>query len=257
MGAGISYAGYRTGFPFPIVYGATIWDGTTYTIGGVPGDGADGVVVGDGTSHPLGFTFLQMVEYWWRVRQLKSELNLIIGIDYAGYVGSGTVAKDFFSTRTDFLDVPDYNEVSQAELWKLVRGTVPFSNQDDTVTYVVGDYSAEDGGSPPDTKYNNVEMPPGGMFGGLQTVYKVDELYYPSLNIIEIFTMVDLDIFWIYSSASINRVPVHTATLAGIGTFTLYKDDYVDHTLSGTYNILPVEWFGYGGKWNTTNGNRL
>jgi hypothetical protein len=255
MGAGISYAGYRTGFPFPIRYDATIWDGTTYDVGGLPGDGSGGIVVGNGTAHPLGFTFKQMTEYWWRVRKLKTALDLSFGIDVGTQTGTGDAEIDWFTVRTDVLHI-DQIEVAQTDLWKLVRGDVPFV-RDEFDEFVVGSYSTTDGEDPPTTFYGNVTSPTGGAIGFSDLVYKVDGLYYPNLVTSEVFTFVDLDIFFIYSTAGSTRTAVHTATFADVGTFTLYKDDGVDHTISGTYDILPVEWFGYGATWNTTNGLRL
>lgn len=86
--AKVSYAGYRTGFPFvvrekgPSNVAIAEWDRVTFDSLGRPTNDADDphghrAVCGRGTDWPIGFTFHQFVRFFWRIKtwELSAAFN--------------------------------------------------------------------------------------------------------------------------------------------------------------------------------------
>lgn len=73
----VNYKGYRTGFPFLIPERAqdglpvSVWGGTTFSSGPSKSSDEQIDVVGPGTMHPVGLTFAEAMEHFWRVKSYK------------------------------------------------------------------------------------------------------------------------------------------------------------------------------------------
>lgn len=247
MSLGISYAGYRNGFPGKVHH--AMEDGTPFSIFDFSGTPAaeelpPAHTLGPGTYHPVGLSLSEAAELYWRVK----EHRFVSALEWLPDISTPpAVALPIDSTKS----IAATHEV---EMIPGVGSFVPalievdsFTMYDSTETaYFIGSAWSTIGYYYP---------------GGVHEMRFFDGLYWPHINFgVETDAGVG-PIFYTGSlcvgdfSGGIWK-PESAATMDFHGhTLKLYEDS--DMTTTGTATVSASEYWGYGGKFNTTTGARI
>lgn len=282
----LSYNGYRTGFPFPLITKNElgdpigIWDQTTLYDYLPSGDSGQAVkVVGEGVPYyPLGFTLQQLCVFFWRAKTLKfaadftsaqSPCEHTILVDGSAFV----MPKHIRPQATPAIS--DYEVPSEAALISPIA--------DNTTTAVVIDQEFPldalfpfDGATP---WLVGTWVETGGGYGAgdcagkvyfdvdfSKTVLASDGKYYPYLSIrFEVWADNTLAGGGYPTACGINTAisdvtgPQLTLTICGaagnISARQQYELAFPAESASGTITVSPEEYWTHGGIWNAASGD--
>jgi hypothetical protein len=240
----ISFAGYRTGFPFPLRHRSAnglpfeAWDGSTLDITGVPTASSGADVYGIGTGHPVGLTISQMAELFWRVRKLR------VDFDYTTYWDSGGGSGSYSGSGLESpMMNPPHGEVT-FEAGLIREG----SN--------MGHYAAEiiaPGSSVLEVGYK----------GEWQEIWKINDLYYPyvRLGLGGRFTVVSPGdaggaLGNPVTGLEVNFLDIINLPFWGSNMLATVGQD-PPYSGTGTIEIVADAWWPYDGKFDPDDGSRL
>lgn len=245
----ISYAGYRTGFPFPIMHRSPNglpfepWDGVT--VGGSDlfygAEAASGAMVyGPGTFHPIGFTAGELAELYWRSKTIRLVTNYDFGwydSPSGGTFNETPIAEDSVIPRTAYVDPITH----EANLYK-------------ENFFYLNDIEPET------TGWTNISFWPSDYWPG-GNVMKVGNLYYPSLLVESngCFTALrgnetggnfDQPLNGMTAMIFGRELPMWVTSMYPVGTPPKYPPFYGNGSIVLNYDTF----FEYNGKWNTSTG---
>jgi hypothetical protein len=222
----ISYAGYRTGFPFPLRHKSAngmpfeAWDGSTLD-GASPAAESGADVYGYGTSHPIGLTIGQLASLFWRTKQL------VMDYDYVMYYNSG--AGNVAETGSLFAPITPAESASM-----LVDDETNFHSGFSGYASAWINYAA---------------------------TRKIGSLYYPAMSFGAWGRWTAIG-----GGESLGNLdyPVSGITVGFMGHFlpmwasgvlqTLTPSQGPTYSGTGTIEIVGEEYWSYNGKWNTATG---
>jgi hypothetical protein len=245
MSLGISYAGYRTGFPFVIQHKSAnglpfeLWLGVKTNLGSPAADsGAD--VYGFGTYHPIGMTIGQLAELFWRIKSL----NVVYDYTFYWDGGGGSITAAGSGVEALIRQSPD-PVTSEAFL----IGEGPMEHYRSEILTTVG--TSEIG-----VYYHS--PPAASDF----TVWKIGDLYYPSIR-------VGMGGLWtrVGSGTEGGRIedPVSglTVDFLGLASLPLWGDANLatvskppPYSGTGTITVAGSDFWPYGGKFDPADGTR-
>jgi hypothetical protein len=226
MSLGNSFAGFRNGFPFPIIH---------VTSG-----------VGPGTLWPIGFTLEEFTEFYWRARRFVFSTESLAG----GRTSRSFVIDDFESAlkfRDDDLTRPECSLVKN-------DGFTYWTDRHNNVSNFTPPYGSL---ANPQGFYETLEVD---MFGS-STSYK-DGLYYPYLDLIAspFINSPGFGALGIGLRTS-GETPLDAVLILAFGGLEfeapLYSDTEGSPYATGTIRLAADSYWGYGGKFDTATGARL
>lgn len=253
MSLGISYYGYRSGFPFPMRAG-------------------DVSEVGIETDHPMGFTFLQFEQLFWKAAEFQLSAVFTTSED----VGADDLTLDVDTTGYPpdaFTHLLDVSTPVTAE-WELIT---PIPDNSNTAVYTDEEYPA---GFVPDYDTWTVGTSEKGASSGTAYGYYLlqidfentllyDGKYWPKLLFRMYCPTSFLEAGAPYTHTASTEYPIagtgqsFTLTICGasveigLGRNLSSPGASADVFGSGAITIAPTSYWGYGGKFNTTTGARL
>jgi hypothetical protein len=269
MSLGISYAGFRSGFPFPIRK-RTDED------------------FGLHSEYPIGFTLLQLTEFFWRAKFLKVQFDLTAEVVEDFTIIASSSGLDYDAIKKEFLNsaLPDRTVSPNIDDWREVENesqlVTGFTDAAAISTGYLGscvfidDFFFSDSLSEPIVGSWTSADPASGdvvFFEFIFVVYFRDvisvtvdgvTLYYPRM-ILRVILAADLLV--IPTAAVIDTFSTQTGgptiplTICGAtAQVPVYRGAPTPSanavSASGSITIEPTEYFTYGGKFNATTGAR-
>lgn len=248
MSAGISFPGLRNGFPEMIHYrmedetAFAEWDfdssATPAANGGPPTH-----YVGAGTLYPVGLSLAEVAELYWRVRKYQIVSNVVSTWGGGAAFGGGSASGSAENAAT----TKEY-ELTRAFGYGAVITDPPI--------YGFGDY----GDIHLSFQIYKIDFPGTPVPAPPHALRFWDGQYWPSIYVGAEFddgilvlgagSMGYQDILapaWMPESAATCDLLGHTIKLYGAS----------DETHTGSISVTGEEWWGYGGKFDTTTGERL
>jgi hypothetical protein len=224
----ISYAGYRTGFPFPLRHKSAnglpfeAWDGSTLSDGS-PAASSGAEVYGQGTEKPLGLSLPVFAELFWRIKRL------VLNYDYVMYYddGAGNVS------ATGAVAVP-----------------IDADNEAQLIAPATAHFGA-DSGREARIDYSDV--------------WKIGDLYYPTIRAgvagrnSEVGNGTEFGLLSNpVSGLTINLLgdPALNLNLWGSNVLATVGQD-PPYSGTGTIEIVGDEYWTYGGKFLAADGSRV
>jgi hypothetical protein len=269
MSLGISYAGYRSGFPMPVRRRTT----EDY---------------GSGTDYPMGFTILQFAEFFWRARDLNISFDVSAVVDNDG--------ENTINATSDYLTLSDFpkrflksalpNRDANIGDWQTVANESQLiTGFTDAATTATGKYGSclfidewffedfgdvvvgswTEGGSSGDVWFAELQYTVD-FWDVLSVVTGGVELFYPRMYfyLIVATDIVPVPVAAVFMSRADAGASSATVPLSICGATTellVYRGAPTPSgpavSASGSITIAPVSYWGYGGKWDTTTGARL
>lgn len=254
MGLGISYAGYRNGFPFRVGHKAPGTVPTPFSVWDFTGT-KQAHHIGQGTTYPIGFTLSEMAEIYWRIKAWTVDANLTTAVASEGFTASGTC--NATDVAVDFFGDPITSEVKMIPSFG-----IPGSN---VLVTASGESTWEKSDATPPEPSSGV----GRLIVGFtivqdfieklgQQVRYYDGLYWPMLQAyaraIPLGSNTEVELDANTSEESYTVKSSITCTVLG-KPLNFYNQSGA--LTSGTIDITPSEWWGYGGKFDTATGARL
>lgn len=243
MSLGLSYAGFRTGFPFPLrtksISGAPFeaWDGSTLS-GFEPAASSGAEVYGPGTRRPIGLTIGQLAFLFWRIKILHYTYDCTVNwLDGAEDPQTADYGPD-----SGLLSPLQQNPGS----WADVSREVSLDNESRESRHYAQDILSGWGSSGISIFYDDV--------------WKIGESYYPSmqLSIGGFFANVGTGSSGGNLGDSLTGLPLDFCGFGNLplrGSPDLFTVDlYPPYSGSGTLALAPYEFWTYGGKYDSVTG---
>lgn len=246
----ISYAGYRTGFPFPIFHKSPNglpfeeWDGVTVdgvdlTYRAAAASGAE--VYGPGTFHPIGFPIDEFAELVWRVKRITNTSDWTLGA---------------YDTGSSFIEF-DVDFIASIE-----RALFPSGLSVETESNLVRRHNFFELSDPEETfdGWTLISFWPSDDWSQ-GNVMKVGDLYYPCILVHSAgcFTalrgnetggFLDYPVSYISANVFGRDLPLWASSVFPVGTPPLNPP----FSGSGTITVEAAEYWPYNGKWNSITG---
>lgn len=249
MALGISYAGYRNGFPGKVHH--AMEDGTPFELFAFgtahPTTGrAPDHTMGPGTYYPIGLTLSEITELYWRVKKYHFDSTIQFTEVLSPYEtwDASTSGTEFVngSSEVSLIGIPASPGVPSTEFLGGTLDATLFGTASDGIGGTIINALIFSDQTPSGTPIHPVRYFDGKWWPSLavETGYEGAALHY-------VFT----DAVWVESDSAWTAEQVATMDFFG-HTVKLYA--YPDVTATGTVTVTAEEWWGYGGKFNTATG---
>jgi hypothetical protein len=229
----ISFAGYRTGFPFRFKTRSANglpfeqWDGITTDLGS-PSSDSGAEVYGIGTFRPFGLTSGELAKLYWRIKTIQVSYNYTFNYDEGSYSASGTGLEAVIQNPigTDIPSEPYLVADEATHYASESLATIGVS----ILQIDYGDTWLADG-----LLYPSIRIGMGGLFSNVASGSEGGGIGNPVSGLTVAFLdFGSLDLWGSNVLATAGKSPPYSG--------------------SGAIEVESVEWWGYNGKWNTTTG---
>ncbi len=235
MSLGISYAGYRTGFPFILKTKSAnglpfeLWDGEELS-GGSPAAESGAEVYGPGTAHPFAMSLPELAELFWRTKELS------ISADYVFYYDTFGSNLPVVSNYAALIQADSVDVESHAFLCNDSKSFRHFGVDGTAVTGGQFKIDFSDVWKDGDDYYPNVRVWTSVLRNVIGTGSEFGELQYP--------VALEVDFLGVFV------IPLWVANGAATAGY------YPDYDTTGTFAVTGSDYWPYGGKFDPADGTR-
>lgn len=272
VSSGISYAGYRTGFPFEIRELAEdglpveMWDGETWYSRFSKSKSASEkiTVIGPGTHWPVGLTLAELADLVWRTRYWTVDYSSLQTNRYmlgdSGGEYSGRLTNFAAATPPHIVIGPAF---AKAEAMLLSRGGqswIPAEELGYADPYVSVPVQLQEGGTPLDTSLTDFRWVP-------NWCYKSNGLYYPKIiasfgasafGAAALFAKIESNDGHRDVEAAVEVVlPHRTLPIPLYGVYRRIGNATSITEATGTVTVTPHKYWKYGGRYDEDTGEQV